>query len=86
MASLTSTRAASPRGPTEYETSDAEVDELQSAAAVALIVLRRALVEGAALTRETVLHEAAITFGAARQEAARRLDAQAQRVGVSSLF
>lgn len=65
---------------------DDETVEMQTAAAVALIVLRRALLEGAQITREAIVHEASVTFGAPDPEAALRLDAQAQRVGVSGLF
>ena len=60
--------------------------ELQNVAAIALIVLRRALVEGAAVTCEAITHEAAVTFGTGPSDAASRLDAQAQRLGVSSLM
>lgn len=62
-----------------------EMGELQNVAAIALIVLRRALVEGAAVTCEAITHEAAVTFGTGPSEAASRLDAEAQRLGVSSL-
>lgn len=63
-----------------------EIGELQNAAAVALIVLRWALVEGASVTREAITHEAAVTFGTGLSEAALRLDVQAQKLGVSSLM
>jgi hypothetical protein len=60
--------------------------ELEQTAATALGVLRRALVEGASVTRETVTHEAAVVFQTDPAEAVSRLDAQAQRLGVSSLM
>lgn len=63
-----------------------ELIDLQNAATVALTVLRRALVENAAVTREAIAHEAAVTFGTGHSEASSRLDIQAQRLGVSSLM
>jgi hypothetical protein len=60
--------------------------ELEQAATAALSVLRRALVEGAPVTRETVTHEAAVMFQTHPAEAVSRLDVQAQRLGVSSLM
>jgi hypothetical protein len=65
---------------------DGEALEMQTAAAVALIVLRRALVEGAQVTREAIVLEASVAFGASGPDALSRLDAQAQRAGVSGLF
>jgi hypothetical protein len=63
-----------------------ELVELRRAAAVALIVLRRALVEGASVTREAVAREAAVVFQTDSAQAASRLDAQAQSLGISSLM
>lgn len=60
--------------------------ELENAAAVALIVLRRVLVEGAPVTPEAVTREAAIVFQTDPAEAASRLDAQAQSLGVCGLM
>ena len=63
-----------------------EIDDVQQVATVALTVLRRALVEGAPVTREAITHEAAIVFATDPQEAASRLDSQAEGLGVSSLI
>jgi hypothetical protein len=63
-----------------------ELEEAQHAATVALTVLRRALVEGAPVTREAITHEAAIVFATDPGDAASRLDAQAEGLGVSSLL
>ena len=53
--------------------------------AAALTVIRRALVEGAPVTREALEREASVNLVASREEAIRELDDVAQRVGVSSL-
>ena len=63
-----------------------ELDDVQHAATVALTVLRRALIEGAPVTREAITHEAAIVFATNPLEAASRLDCQAEGLGVSSLL
>jgi hypothetical protein len=63
-----------------------EQEDLPGAATVALTVLRRALIEGAPVTREAIAHEAAIVFAAEPEEAASRLDSQAQDLGVSALM
>ncbi len=54
-------------------------------AAAALTVVRRALVEGVPLTREGMEREASVNLGAPPKDAMRELDAEAQRLGVSSL-
>src|SRR3954469_1746780 len=54
-------------------------------AAAALTVIRRALVEGARLTREALEREASVHLAAPRADAMRTLDAVAQRLGVSAL-
>src|SRR3954449_11048138 len=54
-------------------------------ATAALTLIRRVLVEGARLTRETLEREASVHLGAPRAEAMRTLDAVAQRLGVSAL-
>jgi hypothetical protein len=54
-------------------------------ATAALIVIRRALVEGQPVTRTALADEAAITLGAPPEDALRELDAVAQVLGVSSL-
>jgi hypothetical protein len=53
--------------------------------AAALTVIRRALVEGAPVTREGLEREACISLAVPRDEAIRELDAVAQRLGVSAL-
>jgi hypothetical protein len=63
-----------------------EEQELEKAAAVALLVLRRSLIEGVAATRETLVREAAAIWATDQSQAALRLDSQAQRLGVSSLL
>jgi hypothetical protein len=62
-----------------------ELDEVQQAATVAFAVLRRALVEGAPVTREAITHEAAIVYATDPAEALSRLDSQAEVLGISSL-
>jgi hypothetical protein len=54
-------------------------------AAAALTLIRRALVEGARLTREALEREASVHLAAPRADAMRTLDAVAQRLGVSAL-
>jgi hypothetical protein len=63
-----------------------ELEEAQQAATVALTVLRRALVEGAPVTRDAITHEASIIFATNPTDAAWRLDCQAEELGVSSLL
>jgi hypothetical protein len=54
-------------------------------AATALTVLRRALVEGAPVSRERLASEASVNLDCPRAEAMAQLDAVAQALGVSSL-
>ena len=54
-------------------------------AAAALTLIRRAVVEGVPVTRETWEHEAAVVFDAPAEHAMAEVDAEAQRLGVSSL-
>jgi hypothetical protein len=54
-------------------------------ATAALIVIRRALVEGVPVTRAGLVEEASITLGASPGEALLEVDAVAQGFGVSSL-
>jgi hypothetical protein len=54
-------------------------------AAAALTLIRRALLEGARLTREALEREASAHLAAPRAEAMLTLDAVAQRLGVGAL-
>ncbi|WP_028058199.1 hypothetical protein [Candidatus Solirubrobacter pratensis] len=54
-------------------------------ATAALIVIRRALVEGVPVTREGLVEAASITLGASQDDASQELDAVAQGFGVSAL-
>ena len=54
-------------------------------AAAALTVVRRAMVEGVPVTRELFEHEAAVTLDTPSIVAMAEVDAEAQRLGVSSL-
>jgi hypothetical protein len=54
-------------------------------AAAALTVIRRALLEGARVTRHALEREASFHLAAPRAEAMRELEAVAQRLGVSAL-
>jgi hypothetical protein len=54
-------------------------------AAAALTVVRRAMVEGVPVTREMLEHEAVVTLDAPAPEAMAEVEAEAQRLGVSSL-
>jgi hypothetical protein len=54
--------------------------------AAALTVIRRAFVEGRHVTRSGLAQEASVTLGAAPEEALRLVDAEAARLGVSSLL
>lgn len=62
------------------------LEDVQCTATVALTVLRRALVEGAPVTREAISQEAAVVFATDPAEAVSRLDTQAQDLGVSALM
>jgi hypothetical protein len=68
--------------PAQSTFRDARRDAVATAA---LIVIRRALVEGVPVTREGLVEEASITLGASPDDTPRQLDAVAQRFGVSSL-
>ena len=54
-------------------------------AAIALTMVRRALVEGVPVTRAGLTSEACVNLDASPDEAMKQVDAVAQRVGVSSL-
>ena len=54
-------------------------------ATAALIVIRRAVVEGVPVTRERLVEEAAIELGASAEDASQQVDAVAQGLGVSPL-
>lgn len=54
-------------------------------AAAALVVIRRAFIEGVPVTRARLAVEASVTLGAPPDEALKEVDAEAQRLGVSSL-
>jgi hypothetical protein len=69
-------------GSVERATADGD---LEAVAAAALTVIRRVLMEGARLTRATLEHEASVHLRVPRADAARELDAVAQRLGVSGL-
>jgi hypothetical protein len=62
--------------------SDARRDAVATAA---LIVIRRALVEGVPVTREGLVDAASVTLGASPAAALQEVDAVAQGFGVSSL-
>jgi hypothetical protein len=64
---------------------DVEEDRRDAVATAALIVIRRALVEGVPVTKEGLVEEASITLGASPADALVELDAVAQGFGVSSL-
>jgi hypothetical protein len=63
-------------------TDDARRDAV---AAAALVVIRRAFIEGVPVTRSRLAEEASVTLGASPVEALKEVDAEAQRLGVSSL-
>jgi hypothetical protein len=71
---------------TTWETGSAtEAARLDAVAAAALTLIRRALVEGARVTRDALAREASVHLAAPRSEAMREVDAVAQRLGVSAL-
>jgi hypothetical protein len=88
--SIEATHGEAKRGADLARARDADyiygLQEMQHAAAVALTVLRRALVEGVPVTREAITHEASVVFAADPDEAVVRLDSQAQGLGISSLM
>jgi hypothetical protein len=61
-------------------------DEAAFAAVAALSLVRRALIEGAPVTREALGREASFMLEASPHEALRALDATAQRLGLASLL
>jgi hypothetical protein len=58
---------------------------LDAVAAAALTVIRRAVVEGARVTREALVSEVSFCLRVPRPEAMREVDAVAQTLGVSAL-
>jgi hypothetical protein len=65
------------------EVPDAQRDAV---AAAALVVIRRALVEGVPVTRARLASEASVALGAPARQALAEVDAVAERLGVSSLL
>jgi hypothetical protein len=70
---------------TTWETGSATAARLDAVAAAALTLIRRALVEGARVTRDALEREASVHLAAPRREAMREVDAVAQSLGVSAL-
>jgi hypothetical protein len=66
--------------------SDVGREEAAGAAATALGVVRRALIEGVPVTREGLGQEASFVLDAPPLDALRELDATAQRLGIASLL
>jgi hypothetical protein len=64
-----------------------ELPEAQrdAVATAALVVIRRALVEGVPVTRARLAQEASVALGAPPEAALAEVDAVAQRLGVSGL-
>lgn len=60
-------------------------EERDGVAAAALTVVRRACVEGVPVTREGLADEASVALEASAPQAMARVDAVAQRLGVSPL-
>ena len=60
-------------------------EERDGVAAAALTVVRRACVEGVPVTRERLADEASVALEAPAPQAMARVDAVAQRLGVSPL-
>ena len=71
--------AVDPMRPMVPETRDDAI------ATAALIVIRRALVEGVPVSRTALAEAASIALGASEEDAVRELDAVAQRLGISGL-
>lgn len=67
---------------------DERADEIRRDAVVtaALAVIRRALTEGRTVTRDGLAEEASVALGEPPQEALKIIDAEAERVGISSLL
>jgi len=59
--------------------------ERDGVTAAALTVVRRACVEGVPITRESFAHEVSVALETSAPKAMERVDAVAQRLGVSSL-
>jgi hypothetical protein len=75
-----------PEMPSTSSTLPASVDARRDAvAAAALVVIRRAFIEGVPVTRSSLAEEASVTLGASPDDALKAVDAEAQRLGVSSL-
>ena len=55
-------------------------------AVAALATIRRAIVEGQPVTRSHLTHEVSVALGMEPGDALKELDAEAQRLGVSSLL
>lgn len=64
----------------------AEATRRDAVVAAALAVIRRALIEGRTVTRDGLAEEASVALGEPPEEALRAIDAEAERVGVSSLL
>lgn len=64
----------------------AESTRRDAVVAAALAVIRRALIEGRTVTRDGLAEEASVALGEPPEEALRAIDAEAERVGVSSLL
>ena len=59
--------------------------KLDAVATAALATIRRALVEGQPVTRNRLAEEASVALGAPPDEALQTVDAEAERLGLSSL-
>jgi hypothetical protein len=75
-----------PLSPNRAIPPDVGREEAAGAAAAALGVVRRALVEGVPVTREALGQEASFILDSPLPEALRELDATAQRLGIASLL
>ena len=64
------------------DTDDAHRDLVITAA---LAVIRRSVVEGVPVTRSMLAHEAAVALGGSPADALQQIDAEAERLGISSL-
>jgi hypothetical protein len=71
-----------PATSTPTDVPDAQYDAVATAA---LVVIRRALVEGVPVTRAGLAQEASVALGAPPETALAEVDAVAQRLGVSGL-
>jgi hypothetical protein len=75
-----------PASPNTVSAPEVGRDEAAGAAATALGVVRRALVEGVPVTREALGQEASFILDSPLPDALRELDATAQRLGIASLL